>query len=189
MFDAITAFDLSVLDAIQSSLKCAFLDFLMPLITLFGEGGIFWIAVTVIMLCIKKTRKAGFVIGGALLLGLIFGNMILKPLVTRIRPYNLPGKELIRDALLVSPLSDYSFPSGHTLACFEGAVGMMFYSKKLGCASLVIAVLVAFSRLYLYVHYPSDVLAGIVLGTVFAFVSKFIVDKCYSAYEKKKKAA
>lgn len=186
MFEAITNFDLSVLNGIQNIFKCEFLDFLMPAVSLFGEYGAFWIAVAVIMLCFKKTRKAGWVIGSALLIGVLLGNAFLKPYVARIRPYDLPGNEIFRANLLVPPLSDFSFPSGHSLACFEGAVGMMFYSKKLGIPALVIAFLVAFSRLYLYVHYLSDVVVGALLGTAFAFLAKFIVGKIDELIDKKK---
>lgn len=184
MFEAITIFDLSVLDAIQSTLKCPFLDFLMPLITLFGEAGIFWIATALLMVCFKKTRKHGWIMGVALLIGVIIGNVVLKPIAARIRPYDLPGREYIREALLITPLTDFSFPSGHTLACFEAAFSLMFFSKKLGIPALVIAFLVAFSRLYLYVHYFTDVIAGIILGTLFAFAAKFIVEKVYEFIEK-----
>ena len=81
--------------------------------------------------------------------------------------------------LLVKKLSDYSFPSGHTLASFEGAVCIFIRYKKWGVAALVLAFAVALSRLYLYVHFPSDVLAGMILGTLFAIIGTLIVNKIY----------
>lgn len=180
MIQAITNIDLAILEAIQG-IKCAFLDFLVPLITKFGDGGIFWIALAVIFLIFKKTRKMGLAMGMALIFGLVVGNLTLKPLVARIRPYDLAGYEAIRDALLVSPLKDFSFPSGHTLASFEGATAIFMFNKKCGIGALVLASLVALSRLYLFVHYPTDVLVGLILGVTFgicgALLSKLIFKK------------
>lgn len=184
------SFDLPILDWMAANLKCAFLDFIMPLITLLGDAGIFWIAVSVILILIPKYRKAGLSMGVALLIGLVVCNMILKPWVGRIRPYeyqlNHFGKTI---ALLVATPSDYSFPSGHTIASFEAAVALTVHNRKLGIPAMVLAVLIAFSRMYLYVHYPTDVLASVVLGTAIAFLGCFIVKKSYALYESKRKAA
>lgn len=175
--------ELGILDAIQNIFGCKFLDFLMPIITLFGEGGIFWIAIAVILLIIPKTRKIGLTMGIALALGFLTGNIVLKNLVGRIRPYDLnPNFEL-----LVERLHDYSFPSGHTLASFEASVAIFLYNKKFGIAAIVLAVLIAFSRLYLYVHYPTDVLTSVILGTAFAIISFIIVKKIYEKANKNKK--
>ena len=175
MLDAIFAADTAAVTFVQNNLKCAFLDVVMPLITIFGENGIFWIAVALVLLCLNpKTRKIGAVMGLAMLMGLIFGNGLLKNLVARPRPYWLDENA----AILVNDLKDYSFPSGHSLVSFEAAVTLLLCKcKKTGIASLVIAFLVAFSRVYLYVHYPTDVIAGALLGTLFAFVSFVIFDK------------
>lgn len=167
-------FEIKFLDFIQDKLACKFLDFLMPIISLFGDGGIFWIALALLFIIIPKTRKTGITMGCALLLGLIFGNGLLKNLIARTRPYDInTGFNL-----LVKKLSDYSFPSGHTLASFECASVLMIKHKKLGIPALILAVFIAFSRLYLYVHYPTDVLAGALLGTAFGFLAVFIVNKC-----------
>ena len=122
----------------------------------------------------------------ALLCGLIFGNLLLKPLIARVRPYDL--REGIE--LLISKPSDYSFPSGHTLASFEAAVVLMVRERKrFGWAALVLAVLIAFSRLYLYVHYPSDVLGGILLGTAFALFSVWLVDTIWQKLSQRSEKA
>ena len=148
----------------------------MPIITKLGDAGILWILSAINLICFKKTRKTGITVGAALLLGVIFGNLILKPLVARVRPYNL--NEAIE--LLIPSLTDYSFPSGHTLASFEAAgVLMICDRKRFGYAALAVAVVIAFSRLYLYVHYPTDVLAGVVLGLLFAFISYKVVNLAY----------
>ena len=188
MIEAITKFDLGVLDAIRENLTCGFLNTVLPFITKFADHGIGWIAVAVVLLLFKKTRKTGLMVGAALILGLIVGNMTLKPLIARIRPYDLPGREFIRDALLVAPLSDFSFPSGHTLASFEAATVLMIRDKKLGIPALILAIVIAFSRLYLYVHYFTDVVAGLILGVLFGIAGYFIVKKCFDFYEKKKAA-
>ncbi len=181
MLDVIQNFDISAVRFIHENLSCGFLDFFMPLVTLLGEGGIFWIAVTLVLLCFKKTRRAGLVMAVSLAIGLVAVNLTLKPLVARPRPYTVD--ENVK--LLVNKLSDYSFPSGHTLACFECSVALLICGfKKWGGAALTFAFLVAFSRLYLYVHYPTDVLTGMALGTAFAFFAKYVVDKLYAKYEK-----
>ena len=174
-------FEAQILDFIREKLSCRFLDFIMPIITRLGDGGIFWICVAIVLICIPKTRKIGFSCALALLIGFLLGNLLLKNIVSRIRPYDL--KQDIE--LLIKRLSDYSFPSGHTLASFEAATVLMIKDKRLGIPALILAILIAFSRIYLYVHYPSDVLAGILFGIAFAFLAVFIVDKIYIKRETK----
>ena len=184
-------FDLPILHWIADNLHCEFLDFLMPIITLFGEAGIFWIATALVLILIPKTRRMGLGMGVALLIGLILCNLTLKPLCARIRPYDYEllhyGTEI---KLLVEALHDYSFPSGHTIASFECAAVILMHNKKWGIAAMVLAVLIAFSRLYLYVHYPTDVLTSIVLGVGIAFLGNWLAQKGYDlcADRLKKKA-
>ena len=182
MIEWITNLDLAILDFIQNTFRCDFLDTVVPYITSFADKGIGWIAVAVILLCFKKTRKTGLMVGVALILGLIFGNGLLKNLFARTRPYDLPGVQI---DLLVERLSDFSFPSGHTLASFEAAVVLMIRDKRFGIPALVLAVLIALTRLYLYVHFPTDVLAGALLGTLFAFIAVCLVDKVWNKAELK----
>ena len=183
-------FDLPILEWIAANLQCGFLDFIMPLITVLGDAGIVWIAVSAVLIFIPKYRKAGLSMGLALLFGVVVCNMILKPWVGRIRPYDYQlqhfGKTI---QLLVATPHDYSFPSGHTIASFEAAVALTIHHRKLGTIAMVLAVLIAFSRMYLYVHYPTDVLASVLLGTAFAFLAAFLVKNGYALYESKKKAA
>ena len=180
-------FDLPILDWIAQHLWCPFLDAVMPVVTKLGNGGIFWIAVSVVLMLIPKYRKAGFSMGAALLMGLLLCNLTLKPLVARIRPYDYQlehfGKVI---PLLISAPHDFSFPSGHTIASFEAATALLLHNKKLGIPAMVLAALVAFSRLYLYVHYPTDVIASILLGVGLAFLGTWLVKKGYGIFESRK---
>ena len=124
-------------------------------------------------------------IGAALILGLIFGNGILKNLFQRVRPYDLE-EALVQTPLIEKP-SDWSFPSGHTLASFEAATVLMIRDKRFGIPALVLAFLIAFSRLYLYVHFPSDVLAGVLLGVLFGCLGVWIVNAIWKRVEKELK--
>lgn len=150
------------------------LDAVMPFITYLGSGGAVWIALTVIMLISGKYRKAGAAMAVALILSLIVCNGILKPFANRIRPY-----ELVSAKLLIAPPMGASFPSGHASAAFAAAMTLVLSRHRLAAAAVVMAALIAFSRLYLYVHYPSDVLAGAALGTLLAMAAYKIIDKAY----------
>ena len=168
-------FELGVLNFIQDKIACPLLDKIMPIITVFGDHGIFWMALTVVLLIFKKTRPLGLSMAFALALGYLCGNLVIKNVVARTRPYEYNSEV----NLLVSKLSDYSFPSGHSLASFEGATCIFIRYKKWGIAALALAFAIALSRLYLYVHFPSDVLAGTVLGIIFAIIGTAIVNKIY----------
>ncbi len=185
--DAIYSFDYSILNYINEHFHNAFFDGFFSIITHLADAGWFWIALAALLLCFKKTRKTGCVMGAALLMGVIFGNGILKPLIHRVRPYDNAAwsPAVTRATLLISPPSDYSFPSGHTLASFEGAFGLFLCNKKWGAPALVLAVLIAFSRLYFYIHYPTDVIGGMILGIGFAVASFFIVGAIWNKVTKK----
>ncbi len=178
--------ELPILNRIAEVFHCDFLDFLMPKITMLGDDGIFWISIAVILLFFKKTRKTGILLGASFLMGFLVGNLCLKNLTARIRPYDMPGAllSLERGELLVKALSDFSFPSGHTLVCTEAATVLMMRERKpWGIIATVIAALVMFSRLYLYVHYPLDVLAGAILGVLFGILSVKLVSILYDRIE------
>ena len=177
-------FDLPILDQIANTLHCDLLNAVMPIITMFGDAGIFWIAWAAVLLIFPKTRKIGLSMGIALILGLLVCNLTLKPLVARIRPYEF--REGI--VLLVETPSDFSFPSGHTIASFEAATALAIHNRKLGIPALILACLIAFSRLYLYVHYVTDVLVSVGLGIGFAFLASWLVKKGFAWYEARKAA-
>lgn len=140
------------------------LDGLMTGITFLGDKGWFWLLLAFVFLCIKKTRPLGLAMAVSIAAGALVGNLMLKPLVARQRPCWLDQSV----ALLIANPRDFSFPSGHTMVSFEGAVSIFLYRRKWGWWALALAVLIACSRLYLFVHFPTDVLAGAVLGTAIA---------------------
>lgn len=172
------SFDLPILDWIAANLWCPVLDVAMPIITLLGDAGIFWIAVSVLFMITKKYRKTGIGMMLALMMGLLVCNIWLKPTVARMRPYDFQMQYFLKEIpLLAGAMHDFSFPSGHTIASFEAAVVILLNNKKLGIAAMILACLIAFSRLYLYVHYPTDVICSVILGTAFAFLGNFLAGK------------
>lgn len=174
--DAITKMDLSILNWIQEHLRCGVLDRVLPFITSLADKGWLFIVLAIVLLCIPKYRKWGACLAVSLGLGLLFGNMMIKNIVERARPYDIT--EGMRELLLVKPLSDFSFPSGHTLAAFEflAVICMMPIKQIYKVLAGILAFTIAFSRLYLYVHFPTDVLAGMLLGTLFGVMGVRIVD-------------
>lgn len=164
----ILAIDFFLLDWIQQVVRNEILDMIFPLITALGNKGILWIITAMILFCFKKYRKTALTIAIALVLSLMIGNLLLKPLIGRIRPFQANGFS----ALLIPAPRDFSFPSGHTMSSFAAASVLLTEQKWLGIPAVLLASLIAFSRLYLYVHYPSDVLVGIALGISCGFLAK-----------------
>ena len=158
--------ELSILDGIQT-LHTPFLDKIMVFITRLGDAGIIWIVLSIVLLLIPKTRKSGAVMVVALVVDVLLCNIVLKNLVARTRPYDVnTGVHL-----LVAKLHDYSFPSGHTAASFASVTALYLAGeKKLWKFALVLACLIAISRLYLYVHYPTDVFGGILFGVISGYL-------------------
>ena len=167
----ITIWDLSMLDALQSC-RTPGLDAFFARVTHLGDGGIFWIALAALLLCIPKTRKLGLCVAFALLFDVLLCNVLIKPLVGRIRPYDL------RDVvLLVKAPTDASFPSGHAAASFAASSALAWRRSKLAIPAVILATVIAFSRLYLFIHYPTDVFAGIALGALCGTLGFFVSDR------------
>ena len=172
-------FEIGILDFIQNNLRCAFLDRFMSAITVLGDGGIFWILFTLALLILPKTRKLGLACALSLLIDLALCNGLLKNLIARTRPYDVNPNI----ALLIPKPGDYSFPSGHSAASFT-VVGTLYFNKsKLWIPACVLSTVIALSRLYLYVHYPTDVLGGAVFGIIFGYLgtllTRFILSKIH----------
>ncbi len=172
-------FDLPILDWIRSDLTYPLLDGIFPVLTRLGDAGAIWIGVAVLLLLIPRHRKAGQAMVMALLMGVVICNLGMKPLFARMRPYDY---QLIHFGnvipLLIEAESDFSFPSGHTIASFEAATVLLLYNRKWGIPAMILAALIAFSRLYLYVHYPTDVLCSVILGLGIGYLASRISRQC-----------
>lgn len=165
--------ELRFLDFLQT-IHTPLLDKILAFITSLGNAGIIWIVLAVVLLILPKTRKTGIIVAAALLMDLVLCNLILKNLVARVRPYDVNTAIAI---LIKKPL-DFSFPSGHTAASFAAMTALFLAKmKKAWIAALILAVLIAFSRLYFYVHYPTDVLGGAVVGILSGIIGYAIVEK------------
>lgn len=172
--------DWSILHWIQNTLVCPALDFLMPRITRLGDNGAIWLLAAGGLICTKKYRKQGIILLGGLAVGVLIGNVVLKNLIARPRPCWLDGS--VR--LLIANPTDYSFPSGHALSSAIGATILTKTDRHFGYAVIPLAVLIAVSRLYLYVHFPSDVLAAAVAGWGIGLVAHMIGGKAWDAMRK-----
>ena len=179
--------DFTVLDFIQSHLRTPALDLLMPFISALGNGGAIWLASAAILLLRRKTRAAGAAMLTALALEALLCSGFLKPFVARLRPFEInTGIHL-----LIQPPSGYSFPSGHAASSFAAAAALFFSGSRLAGPAFVLAALIAFSRLYLYVHFPTDVAAGAMIGFILgwagAAASRLLSMAYFSICDKKPK--
>lgn len=166
--DYIQSFDIAVLDQIQKFFRNTSTNIFWKIISFFGDGGIFLLALGAILLLFRKTRKGGLAMLIAIAAGFLIGNLIIKNAVARTRPYDLIN--LMAPHLAVEKLSDKSFPSGHTMAALGGAMAMFYVDRKRGIPLVILAVLIMISRLHLYVHYPSDIIGGAVIALCTSFI-------------------
>lgn len=164
MIASILSVDNRLLGTIQRRVRCTFLDKAMPIITSFGTCGIIWGIIMAIFLRLPRYRRVGLIMLLTLALCALITNLILKPIVARPRPCHVSPEV----PLLIPCPMDYSFPSGHTVSSFAAAVLITFANPLFGIFAFPLAAVIAFSRLYLFVHYPSDVLAGSIFGTMMA---------------------
>ncbi len=135
---------------------------IMTFITNLGTLGAIWLVIGIAFLFYKKTREMGVVVILAIVLSGVINSLVLKNIFARPRPFT----EVAWVNAIIAEPSDYSFPSGHTFASFAAAYVILKYNKKYGGAAYIVAILIAFSRVYLGVHYPTDIIAGAILGTV-----------------------
>lgn len=161
--ELIQSIDASILFFVQDNLRTEVLNGIMSFFTHLGDAGLIWIAMGIALMCVKKYRSCGFTILFCLGLCFLVNNIAIKNIVNRARPYEtLEGLRV-----LVSLPGDSSFPSGHSCASFAGAYAVTRCFKKGGWI-YILAALIALSRIYVGVHYPTDVLAGAIVGTVVA---------------------
>lgn len=144
----------------------------MKFTTHLGDAGAIWIVTAITLLLFKKTRKAGICLGVSLIVTAILGNVVLKNIFARTRPFieaNYP--------IIINAPGGFSFPSGHTSSSFAAATAIALYFKKWSVPSFVLASLIALSRVYLYVHYPSDIIAGAILGIIITIICDKLLRK------------
>ena len=177
----IHSIDNNVLSFIQEHLKNSVMDTIMPVITSLGNSGIVWIVIAAILSSMKKYRKYGVMLALALIITLVIGNITLKPLIARTRPFDANNlKDILKlneeEFTLIKNRTNKLFvnifgPDLSLKASFAAATVLIYMNRKVGIVAMVLAVLIAFSRLYLYVHYPSDVFAGMIFGILSAIIS------------------
>lgn len=170
--DWLTDLDFKILYFIHDHLSCGFMDLLMPKVTYLTEMGAVWLLAAVLFLVFRKYR-ASIAIAGGMASGLLVGNLLLKHLVARSRPCWIDTAF----PMIVAVPKDFSFPSAHAMISFAAATAIFHYNRKAGIAALVVAALIAFSRLYLFVHFPSDVLVGTVIGIGLGIASSIVTDR------------
>lgn len=178
--EMIQQLDFSILNFIQDTFVSDFMNTLMIIITNLGAG-VIWIIGAIVLICIRKYRFYGIAVLSALLLTILLTECCIKLLVMRERPYLLvEGFQLI-----VSEPSGTSFPSSHTATSFAGAIPFFMVKKRFGFIALFYALLVGFSRLYLYVHFPSDVLCGSLIGSVIGLGVAILFKHIFRKYHEK----
>jgi len=178
----------------------AALDWFFNFVTMLGNGGWFWITLTVLFLIPNKTRKIGVIMAFALILELLLVNVTLKPLLDRPRPYDLEidwwvqaYRSVFTEGALASHLpGDKSFPSGHTAVSFAGALAWCFGSKRawvgrarwVSYIGILTAALIGFSRLYLGVHYATDIIGGVLAGALCALLAALLFKLIEGGFDK-----
>ena len=152
--------EFALLDFIYQHFYHPISNALMVFITYLGEYGCIWIFLAILLLCKKKYRTYGILMLLSLLITFLIGEVGLKHIVGRVRPCDVQPFV----SILIPKPNGFSFPSGHTASSFTAAVILFHANRKWGIGALILAFLIAFSRIYLYVHYPTDILAGMLLG-------------------------
>lgn len=170
-------FEINILNSIQNIFSADIFDNIFKVITHLGDAGIIWIVATVLLIIYPKTRKVGIICAISLLFSALLTNVFLKNLIQRPRPFNFSDVSLIID----TP-KDFSFPSGHTSASFAFAFVVLkekltIRNIKIYQISIILASLIAFSRLYLYVHFPTDIIGGVVVGFLCSLIARILFDK------------
>ncbi len=176
MLHFLSELDGGILLWIQEYLRNPVLTPILKVITNLGNGGAIWILLTLLILLLPKTRRVGCMMAVALIGTLLINNMLLKNLVARTRPY-----EVIEGlTYLVKRPGDFSFPSGHAGCAFSAACIMLRrLPKRYGIPAIVFAIIISLSRLYVGVHYPSDVLFGVVSGILISYAAEMLVERIW----------
>jgi len=153
--------------------RIAILNPAMKFVSFLGDKGWFWIVLALVLLAVSRTRRTGIEVAAAMLLMFLVGNVILKNVFDRVRPYEV----LETLVTLGARPHDASFPSGHSMQAFAASTALFLNDRRWGTASLILASLIAVSRLYNGMHYPTDVIAGLALGIAAGCISHILVSR------------
>ena len=178
MFDFIQNIDISIIEKVyrfQHNLNSEWFNKVMIFFTILGDNGIIWIAIALTLFLNRKYRKIGLFSIISLIICALLVNVILKPLIHRPRPFS----ELADITLLIKAPKDYSFPSGHTAASFVMVYIFFRHIKKYFIPVFITGILITFSRMYLSVHFPSDIIAGIIIGIFSGYAGEKLTDGFY----------
>ena len=171
--ETVVSLDTDIMNFVQNNMRFNFLDGFMEFMSNIGEIGAIWLLLAIIFMFFKKTRATGVMLLVSLSVCLLIGEFGIKSIVCRPRPF------IDNPAILVngSQPSGFSFPSGHSASSFAAAMVLILNHKKTGIVAMILASLIAFSRLYNGVHYPSDIICGILLGIIVASIIVLIFKK------------
>jgi len=173
LIDIIQTIDYDILLSIFENMRGGLSDRVWEFLSILGNHGILWLGLGFVLLCFRRSRRAGFAVLLSLLFGFLLGNVFIKNLVMRPRPF-VTYPELVP---LLDPGDQWSFPSAHTLTAFASASALAALHHKASAPAFGIASLIAFSRLYACVHYPTDVIAGAALGVLCGIVAGTLADR------------
>ncbi len=164
-----------------------FFDFLLIAITKLGDDGIFLILLSLVLMVFKKTRKVGTAMLGAIIIGALFTNISIKPIIARPRPY-FDETGIFHQWWLDAGAhteSEFSFPSGHTTSAMAAMTGLFFTTnKKVSWTAFIFAVVMGITRVYICVHYPSDILGGLLVGFLAGLISYIIINAIWKSNAK-----
>lgn len=181
MLESFQQVDLSILLWIQNHLRADFMTGFWKAVTHLGDYGWFWIALGILFLVYRKTRPVGISVLMSLVIEALITNIFLKNWIARIRPYDYSNEVI----LLIEKQIDFSFPSGHSGASFAAAyICVRMLPKRYGVPLFILAILISFSRLYVGVHFPSDVLGGVLLGLGSGIVTEVLMKRFRKTSEK-----
>ena len=189
-FDSLLGFDLAVFEWVQG-IQSHLLTAIMTTVTTLGDEGIIFIVLGLVLFCTKKYRKAGLSILVALVVMLVLNNLVLKELIARPRPFNLDPEtyawwhEVYKyPNFNIHQPSSYSFPSGHTSSAFAAAIALLCHDRKLGIPTTIFAAIMGFSRIYVEVHYCTDVIGGAIVGIIYALIGVLIAKYLFPIVDK-----
>lgn len=176
------AMELGILNWMQDTLRCGALDTVLLFVSRLCDHGEIWILLAAVLLAVPRTRRVGACLACGLLLDLLLCNLWLKPMIGRVRPFAV-NMDIV---LLMPPPGDASFPSGHTASSFAAVCALRAGGSALWKPSLLLAVAIAFSRLYLYAHWPTDILGGILVGALAGWLGARLAQRAADSLKRRK---